>query len=483
MDLRAALCVVLTLSLFHSGSALATAQRVTNLGKVSKAQLTGADRVSRVGDVNGDGVQDVLVADCSKGEQAGSTYVVFGPFDEEQVDLDNLADRGFAINGSQSDDFACLPAAAGDVNADGLDDVLIGAYGASSDGRSGSGKAYVVFGKSDTASIELVEFDQNRHGTKGFRIDGPSEGARAASHVDGLGDVNGDGLADVAITGPFAGAVYVVFGKTDPVPVDLLTFELGQQMDRGYRIITGSPNRNFNLTVGGAGDANGDGKADVVIGYIPNLSSTGFGYVVFGKADSEDIDVHDLGSHGFEVKGTKRRSSTGDAVTGIGDINSDGKDDVAIGAPFRNCCGAGKVFVIFGKKSTKTLRTSRLGQHGYTIKPVRPNDGTGLSIDGAGDINGDGFADFLVGVPESSLGGRKASGSIYVVYGGTRDVNIQLSELGRRGYRLDGTRELDQLGASLAGPGDVTADGVPDILSGVYRAPGIGYVISGHHFR
>ena len=483
MFFRPVLASALAVTLTVAGSPATARSPVRDLHDVSKAALVALDRVDAAGDVNGDGTPDVLAADCSEGDRAGATYVVFGPFGaEERIELADLGDRGFAIHGDQPDDFACLPTAAGDVNGDGLEDILVGANRAGMQGRNLSGRAYVVFGKTGSEPVELADFDQNQQGASGYRIDGPSERAMAGERLDGVGDVNGDGLDDVAVAAPFAGAVYIVYGKTDPLPVDLLTFDLDEQMGQGYRVVTGAPSRNTGLTVSRAGDVNGDGAADVVVGYIPRLSSTGAAFVVFGAENSQDLEVHDLGSRGFEIKGTERRSSTGDEVSDIGDVNGDGLGDIAIGAPYRYCCGQGKVFVVYGKKSTARLKTADLGRHGYTVRAARNDDDTGFSVDGAGDINDDGLPDYLVGVGGSSLGGGKWTGSVYVIYGGGHTGDIDLPRVGSHGYRVDGTQNSDFFGFGVAGPGDVTEDDIPDILSGVHRNSGIGFVVWGERF-
>ena len=190
-----------------------------------------------VGDVNGDGVSDVAVGaasvDAPGRTDAGVVYVVFGGTPLGRLDLRTAP--GFRIVGPRQGRNRPLPvfqpdgppkgamagsavAGAGDVNADGLADILVGAPFAGRRGRAFSGSAYVVFGKRSTSSVDL-----QRLGRGGFRIDGPRRDAAAATEVAGVGDVNGDGRADVVVSSDrvLRSAAYVVFGKASSAPVDL----------------------------------------------------------------------------------------------------------------------------------------------------------------------------------------------------------------------------------------------------------------------
>jgi hypothetical protein len=240
--------------------------------------------VSGAGDVNGDGLADVIVTASHadpNGSNSGRTYVVLGKADTDMVQLDDIAMGvgGFVLDGEAPDDIAGASArGAGDVNGDGLADIIVGAPGADPNGVGVAGRTYVVFGTTQTANVALAHVTL---GVGGFALDG--ESGRSGVSVSGAGDVNGDGLADVVIGASSAepngvaaaGRTYVVFGKADTDKVALADVAVGSG---GFALDGEGQFQRSGEPVRGAGDVNGDGLADLLVGvYMTDRS-----YLVFG---------------------------------------------------------------------------------------------------------------------------------------------------------------------------------------------------------
>ncbi|MEO5341309.1 MAG: DUF4347 domain-containing protein [Magnetococcus sp. MYC-9] len=380
------------------------------------------------GDINGDGFSDLIVgarlAWVNGVQDAGSSYVVFGRaagFTAE-LNLSSLdGSTGFRLDGLLLNENAGYSvSSAGDVNGDGFDDLVIGSFGAEY-----AGSTYVVFGK--TTRFDPVLSLASLNGSTGFRLDGVAagdQGERDASGiiVDSAGDVNGDGYADLIIGSYKAdadgkvdtGASYVVFGKAagfTPV-INLATLN----GSNGFRVNGPSTNSWAGVRCSSAGDINGDGFDDIAIGAVDS-NKTGFSGVVFGKASgfSASINLSTLnGSNGFRLKGTAATDYAA-VVSAAGDVNGDGFDDLMIGAP-----GSGSAYVLFGHTSAfnSVIQLSSLnGSSGFRLFATPASDQTGETPNRAGDINGDGFDDLVIGADYASPDGRTRAGFSHVLFG------------------------------------------------------------------
>ena len=330
--------------------------------------------VSNAGDVNGDGIDDVIIGAIG-GEQngnnyAGESYVVFGNNSGFSSTLNLSAldgSNGFVINGIDvADESGGSVSNAGDVNGDGIDDLIIGAFGADPNGNTSSGESYVVFGSNSgfSSSIDLNMLD----GSNGFVIIGIDRFDRSGRSVSGAGDVNGDGIDDLIIgaTGGttngnnFSGESYVVFGNNSGFSSSL---DLNTLNGTNGFVINGiDPNEGSGQSVSGAGDVNGDGIDDLVIGNLGVFES----YVVFGNnlGFSSSLDLSTLnGTNGFVINrpiilepGVPNSSYNGGSVSGAGDVNGDGIDDVIIGDPRGGRSEAGVSYVVFGRSAPSVLK-------------------------------------------------------------------------------------------------------------------------------
>lgn len=416
------------------------------------------------GDINGDGLADVLVL-APHWAGSGEAYAIFGKADTAAIDLSAVeaGTGGFLIGGFGPSEYMANIAGAGDVNGDGLGDLIVET--ATNTYYRRDGQAYVVFGKTGTDAVSL---DDVSGGVGGFTIRG-----RVGSRVSGAGDVNADGLADLVLGynhreyGDYYGDTYVVFGKSTTSPVDISAIANGQG---GFAIsgqLFGTRGDASGASVAGAGDLNGDGLADVLIG-APKLGSTGGGYVVFGKVGTALVELSDVaaGQGGFAIHGESQLVGYWSAHAG--DIDGDGLSDVILSGSAS--AGGRRSYVMFGKTGTAAVELSAIadGSGGFTIVGESGSSGFYNSAVGAGDVNGDGLADLIVGDAWVDPGSGSRAGRSYVIFGSTKRA-FRKSKVDQLGGDTDdnlvGTSGADGL-VGGAGNDTLAGNGGADVLYG-----------------
>ncbi|MEM9857837.1 MAG: T9SS type A sorting domain-containing protein [Bacteroidota bacterium] len=420
---------------------------VTTLDGTKGFAINGADSLNflgalrgaaGLGDFNGDGIGDFIVgADGTDPDgriDAGTCYLIYGRESfESSLELSDFDENnGFAINGIRNDGRLGAVSPAGDINGDGLADMIIG-------DRLSSGRTiFVVFG---TTSEVGSEFDLNTlNGTNGFKIDSsPEEGLQIGRSFSGIGDVNGDGFDDLVIglsgKDP-GGAAYILFGK----PSFDETYTINQliQSRDGFLIEGTNENVALGFKVGGLSDINQDGFNDLIVSdqFKKLDADSGFGsrgeaYVILGQSTlPSSLTVSDLdGTNGFIMTGLEADSNIGQAIPGIGDFNGDGFDDFFISDDNKNLGNSiGCGYVIFGRSSFEAVFDLSLvnGTNGLFIEGIDRtfNDPVGIRAIGGADLNRDGFDDLL-------LSNRFGPEDIYVIYGGnTFSSGFSISQIG-----------------------------------------------------
>ncbi|HCY99836.1 MAG TPA: hypothetical protein DHV56_07580, partial [Rhodobacter sp.] len=456
--------------------------------------------VSSAGDVNGDGFDDVIIGafgDDPNGTFSGAAFVVFGKTDNVAVELSAVEAGvgGFVINGvTDGDQMGSSVSSAGDVNGDGFADVIVGANSADPNG-SASGASYVVFGKTDGSAVELSAVVS---GAGGFVINGAAASDDSARSVSSAGDVNGDGLDDLIVGAPLddpngsaSGASFVVFGKTDGSVVELSAIEAGLG---GFVINGSSAGDKSGYSVSSAGDVNGDGFDDLIVGSVnadPNGNYSGASFVVFGKTDGSKVELSaiEAGIGGFVMNGVSADDISGSSVSSAGDVDGDGLDDLIVGAS--NGDNSGASFVILGKTDGAPVELSaiKIGTGGFVINGASAGDYSGWSATSAGDVNGDGLADLIIGAKYADPNGE-SSGASFVVFGKSDGTTVELSEVeaGIGGFVIKGASSYDYSGYSVSSAGDVNGDGFDDLIVGAFGddpngiTSGASFVVFGGNF-
>jgi len=422
--------------------------------------------VAGAGDINGDGYDDTLITGWKNdegGENAGKVYVVLGKAEGWDMDTPlSSADASF-IGEGEEDEAGWSVGGVGDVDADGYDDILIGAR-ENDDNGDDAGQVYLVRGDPGGwgSSTHLSFADASWVGE--------AEDDRAGHWVAGTGDVDGDGLDDFLIGAPYsdeaddnAGQAYLVTGGS-------ISWSLNNDLSTADASFQGEEEDDYaGRRMAGGGDVDGDGFDDLLIAaYYNDEAGNGAGqvYLVLGKSSGWAMDT-DLSAVDASLVGEAAGDEAGFSVAMAADVNGDGLDDMLIGALFNDAAfeSAGQAYLILGRTLGWTMDAS-LSYADASFLGESWDDCAGVSVAGAGDIDGDGLDDLWIGALNNDENGMEA-GQAYLVLGATSGWTMD-TPLSTATAVFIGEVAGDYAGRSTAGAGDVNGDGHDDLLVGAY---------------
>jgi hypothetical protein len=421
-----------------------------------------------------------------------------------------------------------------DINGDGFDDIILGFPGADVGEKIKAGQTVIFNGhKGPFKNIydlkDLLDGTANYQGTIINGINGLKEnmankdiglisptnptdvqdlfGDVSGWSIADIGDINGDGINDLGIGAPGAlrqnsklvddaptylynylpaGQAYIIYGSKTGLPS---TINLADLNDKEGFIIDGIKNSEgtFGWPIAPAGDFNGDGIDDFIIGAHTAPANgnywAGQTYVLYGTKEGFkghfNIDELD-GKNGFIINGINKGDWSSECLGGIGDINGDGFDDILITARHATTNGneaSGQAYIVYGtnKQQDKFLNLTDLdGKNGVTINGEESYDALGFtSLNGVGDINNDGFDDIVISAPGADPHGKSLSGKFYIIYGQENlpsTINLTNPPKEIDGFVLNGPCSTDVLGITLnySNPKDINNDGIDDLIIGSF---------------
>lgn len=369
-------------------------------------------------DVNGDGVSDPVVgAPKALGGLQGLAAVYSGGRSLSQSPT-------LTIEGTTEDEyFGRSMTSAGDVNGDGYADLIVGSPRAANGAMFAAGTVVIFYGsRTGLSSLRKTE------------IMGPAAGARFGYSVAGVGDINGDGFADI-VAG--AGGVPHVQYTGDRRPVSAHVYFGGAEglsTTPAQTIEFGASNTEF-VNVAAAGDFNGDGLADVSIG------------------SQSTVAVYPGGARGLVMSSVVTLLDAAVPQGEAGDINGDGLADVL-------ALRANNDVLVYWSIALSGSATPSLFLSTPVMIASPPIPMRSVIARGGADLNRDGFADIVVGAPTAQVSGRNGAGLVRVYRGGARGIDREPVR------ELLGERQDGYLGHGVSGRGDVNGDGIEDLLIG-----------------
>ena len=348
-------------------------------------------------------------------------------------------DPAWTAEGDQDDAlYGYSVGTAGDVNGDGYSDVIVGAPSYDT-GQTAAGRAYVYHG-----SVEGLAADP------AWTAESDQESAGLGEAVGTAGDVNGDGYSDVIVSAPSydndqvdEGQVYVFYGSAE-----------GLAADPAWTAESDHYGCGFGSSAGTAGDVNGDGYSDVIVGapeYDNDQTDEGQAFVYYGSADGLGADPD------WTAESDQDDALFGESVGTAGDVNGDGYSDVIVGADYydNDQEDEGRAYVYHGGAAGLAAEPA------WTAESDQAYAQFGISVGTAGDVNGDGYSDIIVGAFYYN-GGQNREGQAYVYHGSAIGLAADPA------WTAEGNQTSALFGYAVRTAGDVNGDGYGDVIIGAY---------------
>ncbi len=388
--------------------------------------------VTLAGDVNGDGFSDII---------AGASYFDVNLQNQGKVFLYTGSSAGLSSSANwtgesnqNNSSYGWSISSAGDVNGDSYSDIIVGAY-LFDNGQNDEGKVFLYYGS-----------DAGLSSTPAWTCESNSAGAQFGFSVSTAGDINGDGYSDLIVGANTyltnAGRAYFFHGSST-----------GPGALWNYTIVGNSLNFNYGNSVASAGDVNGDGYSDVIIGASnaeQGMGNDNEGMVYIYHGDASGLNTSPV----LIIEGNQTDAGLGYSVASAGDVNGDGYSDIIAGAnTFDNGQNdEGRAIVYYG---------SVTGISGSpTLLEINVTGAQfGFSVAGAGDINGDGYSDVIVGAPYYG-NGQTEEGGAFAYLGSSSGLSAVSN------WSAENNQSLSNFGFSVASAGDVNGDGYSDVVVG-----------------